>query len=99
MTKTDAPQLEADLRYQATIHYVDEAGYPHVARGRRLAEPFIVGQDEHGRHVAIPMEAIRSIDVDDELVVGGLWEPLRRETTIVAHWRSAPWGELVRLTP
>ena len=97
-------KFEIDLDSPNTVSalWVDSSGQERsLSQVRLLYVPYLIGNEGDDQR-CVPLEDVRSIDVDRRK---SFWtgDPLtdrwEEETHVVAHWRLAPWGELVRLRP
>ncbi len=92
------PRFEQDLmRGHTVVRYADDNGSEGVLLPAWLEyRPFVVGRGADGQYLAVPLQRVCSVEVNDET---SHWDPSRCEMLVVAHWRRAPWGELVRFIP
>ncbi|MBI2514683.1 hypothetical protein HYV91_00620 [Candidatus Wolfebacteria bacterium] len=91
------PRLTDDLRQPHVTAYYPSGDVQVKAEVLGLdMRPFLVVADQAGRHFSVPLGVVERIEVDGET---SHVEASRRDRVIVADWRRASWGELVRLTP
>gem|GEM_PF-4023315 len=102
-------KLEGDLASfanNASARWVDASGKERTLTRVRLEyRPYLVGTEGADRD-DVPLGNVIAIDVDR---VGGCENPWSQTEfwhrrcshypLVVAHWRRAPWGELIRLRP
>lgn len=102
-------KLEADLAsaplYTVSARWVDaEKRERKLANARLRYVPYLVGDNE-GQSVWVPLSSVTTVDLDQEKSYDKReeWPPYAtvcvEEHLLVASWRRASWGELVRFRP
>ncbi len=97
-------KLEGDLAWPNTVsaRWVDPSGQVRsLSQVGLVYVPYLVGNEGDDRRY-VRISDVTSINVDcEKLYETGKWPDATpvSELHVVAHWRRAPWGELIRLRP